>query len=365
MHPPADTQACFPPTHPQHRDTLPGNSNLDANISNSSTPGQFPSCLGVNMMACSRVFAPRCTENKKQCSRHLQCEVPSSVCLISRPKMIKWQKWEINPRGDKPTGGGGAKCCGDIWPRLPIPHYHQVLALKGLRTKIFVVSVDVYGRGEHLLVHVDPRMFFKQNHRTPTPLGAEPKLEGRKDKLLSPQEQYWQSGMKLSWAEKGRQFTSPACQTVYKLSVSNQGSWQWIRLVLLSSWQPLHYAYGCAKRKRPPSVRVMLTSQVKPNIKKERSKLRTFLCCSLNIRRRVVWRPTERFPCTSRTTLQVSVEARGLHASSGLPGNRSYLPVEWPIYLFFRVQLSLINEHGDKRRCPWFTGSSQGLDNAR
>ncbi len=34
-------------------------------------------------------------------------------------------------RGTKPQGG---EQTGDIWPRLLVPHYHQVLALKGLRT---------------------------------------------------------------------------------------------------------------------------------------------------------------------------------------------------------------------------------------
>ncbi len=44
--------------------------------------------------------------------------------------------------GQRPQGGGGTWDGGrgtngrdrDIWPRLPIPHYHWVLALKGLRT---------------------------------------------------------------------------------------------------------------------------------------------------------------------------------------------------------------------------------------
>ncbi len=41
-----------------------------------------------------------------------------------------------SPWGETKSAGGGATCDGDVWPRLPTPHYHRVLAQKGLRTMI-------------------------------------------------------------------------------------------------------------------------------------------------------------------------------------------------------------------------------------
>ncbi len=80
--------------------------------------------------------------HQKQCSRQLQCKVPSRVCFISCQALgalhltpyIEGTKCVGQTRSD-----GGQSGDRDIWPRLPIPHYHEVLAQKGLRT----ISISV------------------------------------------------------------------------------------------------------------------------------------------------------------------------------------------------------------------------------
>ena len=63
-------------------------------------------------------------------------------------------------RRDKVQGGGGTKCVRDIWPRLPIPHYHKVLALKGLRT------INLLPATEYSCHNIGHICFISQNRST-------------------------------------------------------------------------------------------------------------------------------------------------------------------------------------------------------
>ena len=88
-----------------------------------------------------------CKRNKKQCSRQLQCKVPSCV-------------------GGRQSPWGETKCDRDIWPRLPISHYHQVLAPKGLRTitKFIVIATLITTES---LTHLLTLWVFSKMNLTP------------------------------------------------------------------------------------------------------------------------------------------------------------------------------------------------------
>ncbi len=95
----------------------------------------FPPWLGV--------------ENKKQCSRQLQCEVPCGVGnVINSSLFINSSLSSLSStshaicRGSSYGGGSGCKGvwagaggwgrgAGDISIQLPLPHYHMVLRPKG------------------------------------------------------------------------------------------------------------------------------------------------------------------------------------------------------------------------------------------
>ncbi len=57
------------------------------------------------------------------------------------------------------TKGGRGGCDRDIWPRLPVPHYHKVLAPKGLCIK--------------MQLKVFPNTLYERNIKTLSQLEAE------------------------------------------------------------------------------------------------------------------------------------------------------------------------------------------------